>query len=83
MKESEAQMKESQGECEETANFEQPKGTPVRLLGQQVLKIRHNARIVNSLRTFESGRRCSFSQITQGEAVQLHCFQQRILNQKI
>jgi len=65
------------------SNFEQPKGYPVRLLGQQVLKNRHNARIVNSLKTFESGRRCSFSHITPGEAVQLHCFQQRILNQKI
>lgn len=70
-------MKESKGAREETANFEQPKGIPVRLLGQQVLKNRHNARIVNSLRTFESGRRCSFSH-NQGEAVQLHCFQQRI-----
>ena len=72
MKESEAVYAKKQ------SNFEQPKGYPVRLLGQQVLKNRHNARIVNSLKTFESGRRCSFSQITQGEAVQLHCFQQRI-----
>ena len=71
-------MKESKGACEETANFEQPKGIPVRLLGQQVLKNRHNARIVNSLKNFESGRHWRFSQITQGEAVQLHCFQQRI-----
>ncbi|MGO4210832.1 hypothetical protein AB4043_08390, partial [Terriglobus sp. YAF25] len=49
------------------SNFEQPKGYPARLLGQQVLKNRHNARIVNSLKTFESGRRCSFSHITRGK----------------